>query len=71
MAMFILEKVVAPTLLIVGGYDTTVLELNHEAFTQLGGHKEIKIIPKKINEARSKPDNDNDNRVVTYSSKSL
>lgn len=40
-----LREVRAPTLLIVGGDDTLVLELNQQAYAQLPGHKELQIIP--------------------------
>src|SRR3990167_2250454 len=40
-----LEKVTAPTLLIVGSLDTQVIELNQLAFDQLKCTKELKIIP--------------------------
>lgn len=46
-----LDQVKAPTLLIVGGYDTPVIEMNHEAFDRLHqlstekGEKEIVIVP--------------------------
>lgn len=39
-----LPQVRAATLLIVGGSDSTVLELNREAFEELRGEKELKII---------------------------
>lgn len=42
----VLSKVVAPTLLIVGGYDDVVIELNEEAFLQLTCTKELVIVPK-------------------------
>jgi putative phosphoribosyl transferase len=45
LAMPVLDRVKAPTLLIVGGDDTGVLELNGEAFTRLGGLKELQVIP--------------------------
>ena len=45
MAMPVLEHIAAPTLLIVGGFDTTVIELNQEAFAHLSVRKELKIIP--------------------------
>lgn len=35
----------APTLLIVGGADHGVIELNEEAYNQLGGPKELVIVP--------------------------
>lgn len=40
-----LIRVWAPTLLIVGGNDEGVIELNKEAFELLKGEKELKIIP--------------------------
>jgi putative phosphoribosyl transferase len=40
-----LPKVTAPTLLIVGGHDTQVIELNKEAFAQLRCVKEMRIVP--------------------------
>ena len=40
-----LERVHAPTLLIVGGEDRTVLELNREALSQLRCEKSLEIIP--------------------------
>lgn len=40
-----LTQVRAPTLLIVGGQDTQVIELNREAFTQLQCEKDLAIIP--------------------------
>lgn len=40
-----LHIVTAPTLLIVGSYDTTVLELNKEAYDQLCCHKKLEIVP--------------------------
>jgi len=40
-----LTQVRAPTLLIVGGADTAVIELNRTAFMQLRGHKQLVIIP--------------------------
>jgi len=45
LAIPVLDRVRAPTLLIVGGDDTQVLELNEEAFTQLGEPKELQVIP--------------------------
>jgi putative phosphoribosyl transferase len=41
----ILPPVKAPTLLIVGGADSGVIELNQSAFELLGGVKSIEIIP--------------------------
>ncbi len=40
-----LSKVQAPTLLIVGGNDQDVIELNREAYEGLGGVKHLAIIP--------------------------
>lgn len=40
-----LPKVVAPTLLLVGGQDEVVLELNRSAAAQLGGPHELRIVP--------------------------
>ncbi len=40
-----LENVKAPTLLIVGGNDDVVIDLNQEAFEQLNCKKEMKIVP--------------------------
>lgn len=41
----VIKRVLAPTLLLVGGLDGIVIELNQEAFQQLDCIKEIKIIP--------------------------
>src|SRR5262245_60214676 len=40
-----LGQVRAPTLLIVGGADTEVIALNHEAMAQMTGHVELQIVP--------------------------
>lgn len=40
-----LEKVKSPTLLIVGGNDEVVIELNKKALAKLSSEKELKIIP--------------------------
>jgi putative phosphoribosyl transferase len=40
-----LPRVSAPTLLIVGGYDDTVLELNRDAMSQMTCKTELKIVP--------------------------
>ncbi len=40
-----LRKVAAPTLLIVGGYDDVVIELNRGAYAELKCEKELTIIP--------------------------
>jgi pimeloyl-ACP methyl ester carboxylesterase len=44
LAMSMLENVKAPTLLIVGGNDVTVLGLNHQAASQLQCEKAIEVI---------------------------
>ncbi|MEW5972198.1 MAG: dienelactone hydrolase family protein [Pseudomonadota bacterium] len=45
LAMPVLADVTAPTLLIVGGLDFPVIEMNEPAFRRLGGPKELRIIP--------------------------
>jgi len=40
-----LERVTAPTLLIVGGRDEPVIELNRRALTRLSGERELQIVP--------------------------
>src|SRR5215475_5282192 len=40
-----LPLVKAPTLLIVGGYDETVIELNQDAYARLRCDKELRVIP--------------------------
>lgn len=45
LAMEALNQVVSPTLLIVGGEDRVVLQLNREALTLLGGPKELVVVP--------------------------
>ncbi len=45
LARAVLGRVQAPTLLIVGGEDTPVIQLNQEAYTQLKAEKELVIIP--------------------------
>jgi dienelactone hydrolase len=40
-----LARVEAPTLLIVGGYDEPVIDLNREAMRQMHAHVELKIVP--------------------------
>ncbi|HVZ33388.1 MAG TPA: alpha/beta hydrolase, partial [Polyangiaceae bacterium] len=44
LAQSALPQVSAPTLLIVGGEDSTVLELNREAFSLLSGEKRLEIV---------------------------
>ncbi|MFL5346411.1 MAG: dienelactone hydrolase family protein [Hyalangium sp.] len=45
LAMPVLDRVRAPTLLLVGGADTEVLELNEQALDALWGLKEMRAIP--------------------------
>jgi putative phosphoribosyl transferase len=45
MAGAVLGQVQAPTLLIVGGHDVGVLELNEQAFAQLQCEKSLEIVP--------------------------
>jgi putative phosphoribosyl transferase len=45
LALPVLEQVQAPTLLVVGGDDTGVLELNEEALARLGAPKRLQVIP--------------------------
>lgn len=40
-----LPKILAPTLLIVGGYDVQVIEFNRSAFEKLSCEKSLKIVP--------------------------
>ncbi len=40
-----LNLVLAPTLLIVGGHDDVVIELNQQAYSELTSIKELKIVP--------------------------
>ena len=40
-----LQYVKAPTLLIVGGYDEPVIDLNRAAMRQMTGHVELEIVP--------------------------
>jgi len=40
-----LSRVQAPTLLIVGGNDTAVLELNHQALERLAAKKKLEVVP--------------------------
>lgn len=42
----VLTSVIAPTLLIVGGYDTPVIEMNQTALNQLPGEKHLEIVPR-------------------------
>ncbi len=43
--MPVLDRVRAPTLLIVGGDDPVVLDLNREALAKLGGDSRLAVIP--------------------------
>jgi pimeloyl-ACP methyl ester carboxylesterase len=45
MAMPLLPNVVSPTLLIVGGDDDVVIELNQQAYDQLRVEKQLAIVP--------------------------
>lgn len=45
LVMEVLEKVISPTLLIVGGEDEVVIELNKEAYEKLQTIKALEIIP--------------------------
>jgi putative phosphoribosyl transferase len=40
-----LGRVTAPTLLIVGGRDEPVIELNRDAMRRMHGHVELEIVP--------------------------
>ncbi len=42
----VLERVQAPTLLIVGGYDRPVIEMNRSALAQLRTKKQLEIVPR-------------------------
>lgn len=44
LAMPVLQKITSPTLLIVGGNDGIVIQLNRQAYAELGGIKKIEII---------------------------
>jgi dienelactone hydrolase len=45
LALPVLDRVRAPTLLIVGGHDREVLALNRQALAALGAHKALDIVP--------------------------
>ncbi len=45
MAMTALPNVTAPTLLIVGGHDDVVIQLNRQAYAALRAEKELSIVP--------------------------
>lgn len=45
LALDVLDRVCAPTLLIVGGDDVGVIELNRKAYEKLLGEKKLEIIP--------------------------
>jgi dienelactone hydrolase len=53
LAKTILYRVQAPTLLIVGGSDDVVIELNREAYRELHAQKELRIIPALLIYSRS------------------
>ena len=40
-----LDRVIVPTLLIVGGRDAVVLELNRQALARLRGEKRLVVVP--------------------------
>jgi len=44
MASDVLEAISVPTLFIVGGADTDVLELNREAYSELAGKKDLHVV---------------------------
>jgi len=46
LALPVLNKVIAPTLIIVGGNDFGVLELNEKAFERLNCEKKLEIVPR-------------------------
>ena len=45
LAMQELNKVIAPTLLIVGGWDHQVIQLNEKAYQELKCHRKLEIVP--------------------------
>lgn len=45
LAMAALDRVEAPTLLIVGGFDDVVIDLNRKAFGKLKAEKRLSIVP--------------------------
>src|SRR3974390_2742963 len=45
LAMPVLNQVTAPTLLIVGGFDAEVIELNEDALVRLNTEKALEIVP--------------------------
>jgi dienelactone hydrolase len=45
LAMAALDRVESPTLLIVGGLDDVVIELNRQAYEQLKAEKQLVIVP--------------------------
>jgi dienelactone hydrolase len=45
LAMAVLDRVQAPTLLIVGGFDDVVIELNQKAYRRLKAEKHLAIVP--------------------------
>jgi dienelactone hydrolase len=45
LALSVLHNVTAPTLLIVGEWDTMVIELNQKAYAKLGCERKLEIVP--------------------------
>lgn len=45
LAEAVLDRVTAPTLLIVGGEDVPVLDWNRQAYERLGGEKALEVVP--------------------------
>lgn len=45
LAQAVLDKVVSPTLLIVGGQDFGVIELNQDAYEKIAAEKRLEIVP--------------------------
>jgi dienelactone hydrolase len=45
LAMPALDRVVSPTLLIVGGFDDVVIDLNRQAYARLTCEKDLTIVP--------------------------
>ncbi len=46
LAMAVLDRIEAPTLLIVGEYDDVVVDLNRQAYERLQCEKDMRIVPK-------------------------
>ena len=45
LAMPVLDRVQSPTLLIIGGFDDIVIDLNRKAYAKLKGEKQLAIVP--------------------------